>query len=184
MRVNAHITGVLLMVAAVSSIGLIPALTRDVGGSVELPFSDIEVPAQDKDVLVVFAGFPGCGNTCPTTLMFLDRAYREVNDERLGVAFLNVLLHTPSEVSRDYARGFNDEFIGYSVTPERKTALYTQMGLMADGSIESVSDHKANIFIYGREDSRWLLKSVYQKTPSHDDLVAHLRDVLRDSGRS
>ena len=184
MRAQTHIVGVLLLVAAISSVGLIPVLTRDVGGEVELPFSDGAFQVDGKDWLVVFAGFPGCGQTCPTTLMFLDRAYREVDDERLAVAFLNVLLHTPLSVSEDYAQGFNPEFIGYSVTADERYRLYEQMGLMADDSLTEVADHKANIFLYERDGGRWMLRSVYQTMPSHEKFVAHLRDVLRGSGRS
>ncbi len=184
MRPQQHIAGVLLLVAAISSIGLVPVLTRDVGTRVELPFSDSAFRAEGKEWLVVFAGFPGCGQTCPTTLMFLDRAYREVDDERLAVAFLNILLHTPSTVSEEYAQGFNPEFIGYSVTADERFQLYEQMGLMADDTLAEVADHKANIFLYQRDGSEWLLKSVYQTMPSHEELVAHLRDVLRGPGRS
>lgn len=184
MRTASHIKGISLLVASVASIALLPVLTRDVRGDVELPFSNEVFAPSGEEVLVVFAGFPGCSDTCPTTLTALDRVYRSVDSERLGVAFVNVLLHTPQQVSADYAASFNENFIGYSVADEQRAELYSRMGLMAGERIEDVASHKASIFVYQRLDERWMLASVYQKQPDHDTLVAHLRQLLSNSSRS
>jgi cytochrome oxidase Cu insertion factor (SCO1/SenC/PrrC family) len=179
-----HICGALFFVATLSSITLLPGITRDVHAHVPLPFAGAAMNDAEHDVLVVFAGFPGCNDVCPTTLAYLDRAHRKLGDTRVGIAFLNVLIETPPQVSDAYAKSFNSAFFGYTVAPEERAAVYRQMGLQADERPERVAEHKASLFIYTRKGAGWALRRVLTTPPSMESFVAQVVDLAGDVRRS
>ena len=184
MRAYVHIGGALFFIATLSSISLLPGITRDVHAHVPLPFAEGALSDASHDVLVVFAGFPGCNDVCPTTLAYLDRADRELDDTRVGFAFLNVLIDTPTQVSDAYAKSFNPTFVGYTVARDERADVYRRMGLKTDERPELIAEHKASLFIYTRSGADWALRRVLTTPPSMESFVAQIVDLAGGARRS
>lgn len=178
MRKLHHLLGCTLLAGVIVTASALPLLVGEVDATVSLPFGGEAEMEAGKDVLVVFAGFPGCSDICPTTLSYLSRVHEKVDDPRLAVAFLNILFDTPEQESRDYARAFNPDFIAYSPDISAQQALYQQMGLLGSTERSEVANHSGNTFVYQRSGGQWLLQRVYAVLPQEAGMASDIQEIL------
>lgn len=145
---------------------------------VPLPFSDWPVESDEKKILLVFAGFPGCADTCPSALSSISAAYRALQDERLSIAFLNILHTASHQPARDYAKRFHPAFHGYSLQAHQREALLDTLGVKGGHTLQDVARHTGNVFLFTKTERQWVLKRIIRELPAHRVFVSQLREML------
>ena len=172
-----HLAGVSLLALAFGSLALLGLLPTRGAPGIELPFLDAASPP----VVVAFAGYPGCGTVCPTSLALLGEVARGIDSAqrgRLGLLFVNVERDTPAYVTERYARAFHPEFRGYSVTSESAASVYRELSLASYASREQAAAHPGLVYVFAREGIDWRIERVYRRTPGSQELRRDLEQLL------
>jgi len=170
-----HLLGASLLSLCAAFLIALPVLGRDVGHRVALPPSLGALAPPEARLLLVFAGFPGCGDTCPTTLRFLSTVYDGLpaaTRSRTGVTFVNILADTPPELSTAYARSFHPEFAGFSLTAGNRRVFYEELGIRAGTRSAELAAHPGTLYLLHRDDAEgaWSLVRHYRRLPDGDRL--------------
>jgi len=176
-----HLTGALLLALAVAFLLALPVLGRDAEHRVDLPHSITTLAPPQARQLLVFAGFPGCGNVCPTTLRFLGAVYDDLTPAtraRTAITFVNILADYPQDLSTAYARSFHQDFLGYSLTSSNRRVFYEQLGIRAGTSPGELAAHPGTLYLLQRDagDAPWILERHYRSLPDRDRLRQDLDD--------
>ncbi|AQX20019.1 SCO family protein [Bartonella sp. WD16.2] len=102
----------------------------------------------------IFFGFTMCPESCPTTLINLDRWLTEIgpNTDKLGIWFVTIdpERDTP-EVLRDYLSNFTNNIMGISGDPEKVHKMVSSFNIVAE-KVPGINgnytyDHTAAIFL-------------------------------------
>lgn len=164
-----HVVGIGLIVLMIGGVATLLGTPLNVKANLPLPFIDQKIPKKSYRALLLFAGFPGCSDICPTTLQAFDHIYREIGEDNLLVVFVNILLGLSEEESMAYAKSFNPHFRGFNVSENSRKALYSKLGLYSSYSRDEVNNHTGNVFLFRRNGNDWTLHGIY---PDASDLRA------------
>ncbi len=182
--IQQHVLGSLLLIVALSVLGLVPLLPARGASGLDAPFLN---DAQ-RDIVVAFAGFPGCGTVCPTSLALMANAYRGLElpqNRRPELLFINIQRDFDQDATDIYARAFHPDFGSHAVTSGDANTIYQSLSLTSYADVTSSTAHSGYIYIFVRDSFGWRIEDVYRTTPSE----RHLRDRLQrlaqrsDSGR-
>lgn len=169
-----HAVGGGLVVVALASLMLVPYLPTTATHGTGLGFLE-----QINDpVVLAYAGFAGCGDTCPTRLAMLGGVYdkySETGATDLALLFINVQRDTPDAVTTAYARAFHDRFTGYSVSSDRADEVYRELALLTFDDSGRAARHSDYVYIFTYTDQEWRIHKVYRRVPGADRLLHDLQ---------
>lgn len=178
MTARHHITGFALVLSALATLALIPLVSADVRAHVPLPFDAALESRQDHEVMLLFAGFPGCAGVCPTTMSQLAATKREA-DKRFGaqflsVAFVNLHFDATDAASARYATAFHPDFIGLSTPAALGGKLKRALGQSGSTNVVDLQRHRGNVYLYTRSETQWRMKKVFSQLPLPIQLAEQL----------
>lgn len=160
-----HAAGITLIILAFASLAAMSALPGSSEKKYQLPF----LPDSGKTAHLVFAGFPGCGNICPTSMSLLKRVYSDIADDAKflppDVTFVNVELSTPLSVSMQYAQSWHKDFRGYSIHKDEANTVYKELAVQSYSTSKESSAHQGYIYLFNRDNEAWKLVQAYAKPP-------------------
>lgn len=172
-----RVAGAGLLLLAVLAPGLLPLLPARSDSSVELGFlAEFEQPA-----VIAFAGYAGCGTTCPTRLAVMARAGAMVGPEAAGLAFVDVDETADPAASLRYARAFHPEFRSFTVDDVLASALRGELAVPTFADTRDRPGHPGNVFLFERIERGWRIAAVYRRAP---DPARIARDVRAIAGRA
>ncbi len=170
-----HFAGISLILLALSSLFLLSALPSSSVKPVVLPFLNKSLASSH----LVFAGFPGCGDICPTNMLVLKQVaehFVATNQfDSPDITFVNVELDMPHEISEMYAKSWHESIYGYSITSREADSIYSEIALRSFNETQDQKFHSGRIYLFQHVKGYWNINRVYQKTPSSSTII---RDVV------
>lgn len=134
--------------------------------------------------VVLFFGYTGCPDVCPTTLLRLSNALNQLGKERQDVQVVFVSVDperdTPERASA-YARAVDPAFIGLSGTPDQIADVAAKYGIYyakAEGSEATgyLVDHSATVTVL---DDRGRVELLWSPTVTAPEMAEDLDALLR-----
>ena len=180
MNLRHHILGIAALLAASAILLGLPLVSADVRRDTPAPLANWLPDVHTQDVLLLFAGFPGCQGACPTTLRQLatlkSHADQRNDTRRLGVVFLNLHLDTGRAGATAYAQSFHPAFIGVAASDASAPQLQRLIAQTGSNTLSDLLRHRANVYLYHPVDGQWTLARVFPTLPDAaallDDLAA------------
>ena len=176
-NVRKHLVGVLLLLFALSTLGLMTLLPSSSKADIDLPFLN----TTQKSLVLAFAGFPGCSTTCPISLNVLGDVYRNFNSEgngmKMGITFINIKLDTPHDITDSYAKSYHREFSSYSVNSKEAYGIYKALSLQTFKNAKDSTHHTGYIYMFVKELDRWRIQHVYRQIPSSVEIISDLNKL-------
>ena len=159
-----------------------------------LPASDFTLTDQNgrpfrlserqSDLTLLFFGYAGCPDVCPTTLAVWNQVYESLGDEAGRVRFILVTVDperdTPERM-KQYLAVFNPDFIGLTGTPDELETIYETYGIYREKDTESET---AAGYLVSHTGSAYVLDARLQRILLHrfgtpaEDIVHDLRQLL------
>lgn len=171
-RWQSHAAGITLIILAISSLAAISALPDFSEKDYQLPF----LPNSGKTAHLVFAGYPGCGSICPTSMALLKHVYSDIADKAEfpppDVTFVNVELSTPLSVSMQYAQTWHKDFRGYSIQKDEAKTIYKELAVQSYSTNQDSSAHQGYIYLFSRKNQAWTLVHAYSQTPEVGEIIS------------
>lgn len=175
-----HLTGCCLLCVLLASPLIFSSTYNISAAKVTLPrHSNVETV--DSDFLVVFAGFIGCSDYCPTSLQKLSYVLDSLPDGSLTIAFLNIVKGIPHRISDAYAKSIDERFIGYTVSSDNGhvTELYQSLGISTGDTPSSVRNHPSRVYLFKKSNTnKWILTVSHSALPSVDSYTKEIYSLL------
>jgi cytochrome oxidase Cu insertion factor (SCO1/SenC/PrrC family) len=146
------------LVGAIIAIVLLPASTNKV---VTLP--NYDYPTSH---VIVFFGFPTCNGACPMTLGYLAKLTQQWNSEQgemPQVLFINIDKDSTQYASMEYAKAYNQHFIGHMPSDEEFAQYKSDFGLNIH-KLKNDITHMARSYLLKKEQGEWTIKKAYNPT--------------------
>jgi len=176
-KAGEHLAGVLLLLIAISLLGLMALLPSRSDSHIDLPFLN----TSQKSVVLAFAGFPGCDTICPVSLSVLSDVYRTLNSEnssmKVEVMFINIQLDTPDVITNAYAKSYHPNFSSYSVKSKEVYGIYKALSLRTFEKTQDPYSHTGYIYVFARSLDKWNIEHVYQQIPSSTKIISDLNKL-------
>lgn len=172
-----HLAGASLAVCAIATLGLLAFLPSQSAASVELPFLDEHMPP----LVLAFAGYPGCGTICPTSLAAMSEAWRGIDEagrNRAALLFVNIERDAAEDVSSAYARAFHPDFRAWAVSADSAAGVYRALALRSFESREQAAAHSGFIYLFARDGADWRIERVYRRSPDAAELRRDLLAII------
>ena len=176
-----------LLLACAAALALAaPAAAAPVGGDstlIDARGKRVSLRDYRGKVVLLYFGFVGCPDICPTDLMTIGKAVRALGRDALGVQPVFVTLDPKRDtrpILREYTRAFHPRFVALtgSEAQVRKVAEAYEVAFkkvpLAGGTGYTI-DHTAGILIIGR-DGRYV--DTFPQGMPADRLARRLADVL------
>ncbi len=173
-----HAGGVLLLAASLLCLSLLPYLPTRAAHSTVLPF----LQDREGEVVLAYAGFAGCGDTCPRGLATLAAAYdlhTVSGSASLDLLFINVQRHAPAESTRAFAQAFHERFQVYTIGNDVAEYVYDELSLRSFDDNGRAAYHSDYVYVFTRHADSWRIERVYRQFPTIERLVADLRQLSR-----
>lgn len=165
-----HVVGVTMMLLTAGSLALIPLLPAKSESTIDLPF----LSGIDSQVVIAFAGFPGCSTSCPTALRAMATAYEQSLTPDVQLVFINVERHARNDLTTQYARAYHESFSGVTLTQSTASLFARELGLRSFGSTEAALAHSNNIYVLRRERDGWHIAEILRSSLQTQPLVASI----------
>ena len=163
--IRQNVLGFCLLLIALLTLGALPFLPARGASGLNLPFLD----AADRDVVVAFAGYPGCSTVCPTSLALMADAHRRLEvpqGRKPELLFINVQRDSRHDSTMAYARAFHQDFRGHTVTSRDADVIYRSLALASYADDDaSAGAHSGFIYIFVRDTAGWRIEHVYRSLP-------------------
>ena len=152
------VLSLLLWLLLIGFIALIPWIPFSVDKKVNAAFLENITPKK----AIVFFGFQGCDNTCPTTLMLLANLVESDKGlaELAQIIFIDVDVNSSSEAADRFAKMFHASFIGYHPTKNEIDILIAEFGLNVKQKGTQIS-HQGRTYQLEKKSGQWWLTKVY-----------------------
>ena len=174
-----HVGGVLLIAVALMFLAIVPLLPTRAAQPGSLPF----LQDQDEAIVLAYAGFPGCGDTCPRGLAALASAHsihEAAGGASTSLLFINVQRNTPEGLSEAFARAFHDEFRAYDVGASDAEALYDTLALRTFNDAGQAAYHSNFVYLFAKRKTGWQIEKVYRRFPSIERMAADLQQLAHE----
>ncbi len=166
------VLSLLLWVLLIGFILLLPWLPLAVEKEISATFLD-DITANKA---IVFFGFRGCDDTCPTTLMVLANLLKAETRvvEQPQVIFIDVDSNSSTDAADNFAKLFHPRFIGYHPTKAELKVLIAEFGLNVKQRGSQIN-HKGRTYQLQKQQGQWQLTKAYNpNTFTVDTLIANL----------
>ena len=134
-----------------------------------IPFSSLETQKTlsvdvfetiEQDRAIVFFGFTGCGDVCPASLTILRRwraaADESHSDDLPAIVFIDIDNNSSAAKADDYAKSFDERFIGLHADAQTLPVLMDDFGLNVLQSGEDIQ-HQGRTYIIEKRAQQWAL---------------------------
>lgn len=157
--------------------------SADTQGRIEID-KDVRAPflKSDKKNLLVFFGYVGCGDVCVPAMEKLKRLYESDEfislKEHTDVFFVNIIADYEETQSDLFAKYFNDDFKGISLSKkeirniDRNFGVYFAKDLKDDTKL----DHTDHLYLIKNGSGILKLKSIYFMHPLQTDKI--IKDII------
>lgn len=169
-----HAGGAILLALALALVSLIPYLPSRAAHGTVLPF----LYDRNGSVVLAYAGFPGCGDTCPRGLASLAEVYTQhqaSGGTGIELLFINVQRNAPDSSTRSFAEAFHAAFDIYTVGETEAEDIYRQLALRSYDEAGGAVYHSDYVYIFKRQANDWHIEKVYRSFPSIDRLLSDVR---------
>lgn len=121
--------------------------------AIEIPFLPIT-----NNTALIFFGFPACHSACPTTLTQLNTLLNSLPPQAIkpNVVFVNIDGSSTLANTQEYAKNFNEYFIGYKPTQAQLASMKQAFGLNIENSELNIK-HRARVYLIAKEQGQWFL---------------------------
>ncbi|MEL7312327.1 MAG: SCO family protein [Pseudomonadota bacterium] len=170
-----HAVGALLLFATLGSLAVLPNLPATASGSIELEFLD----GRDAEVVVAYAGFPGCSTSCPTALAAMASAFGQAADSDVDLVFINVERDARETLTQQYARAFDPRIEGITLTRHTSQQFMNQLGLQTYESTRSALAHSNHIYVFRHRDGVWRISDIVRQVTSANQLRERVTSATR-----
>ena len=128
---------------------------------------------EKKDITILYFGFTGCSNICIIALNQLNNLYKTIDDEKVSVYFINLLTDVEENLSNDYAKSFNKNFIGLDFTKQELFKITSKLKVNFAPSLLNKEEinHTGFLYLLEKKDKTFVQKYVYTNTPYDLDLI-------------
>ncbi|MEJ2045841.1 MAG: SCO family protein [Reinekea sp.] len=162
------IWGVFLFLLAISLTFIIPTISLSINKPVDVPF----LADTDAKNALVFFGFPGCGDICPTSLLTLrDVSFAtSANHISLAVVFVDIDRNSSSAQADNYAKQFHPEFIGVKPSSTEMQQFNADFGL----NFQQVGDkieHRGRTYLLRKLEQQWYLVKSYNPGQFDSEMI-------------
>jgi len=150
--------GVSLWLVLIAFIVSIPLVPMSIDKAMSVSFLD----TSGSDSALVFFGFRGCSDLCPTTLVKL-RELTNLQDNiarRPQVIFVDIDAHSDISQASTYARQFHPSFIGLHFNAVQLAKISYQFGLNIKVNNDQIY-HLGKTYLLRRELGDWRLVKAY-----------------------
>lgn len=164
----------MLVGAALVTMLLVPYLPTSAALNSELRF----LQEQNAPVVLAYAGFAGCGDTCPRGLASLAEIYKQntsTSGPAMELLFINVARNTPVTATQAFARGFHEEFNVYTISADDADDVYDELSLVSYDDDGQAAYHSDFVYLFMRQSGRWRIEKVYRRFPTHNRVLADLQ---------
>ncbi len=165
-----HAVGVVMLLLTAGSLALIPLLPAKSETTLDLPF----LSGIDADIVIAFAGFPGCSTSCPTALRAMATAYEQSPEPVAQLVFINVERHARNDLTTQYARAYHESFVGVTLTQSTASLFARELGLRSFDSTKAALAHSNNIYVLRRESDGWHIAEVLRSSLQTQPLIASI----------
>ena len=172
MKKNAF--GIVLWLFLIAIIFVIPL--APISSKTEIPAPPV---ATAIDQVLVFFGYTHCNSVCPMVLSQLNQVVREAASEqgRPQVLFVNLSKGDSPDLSSQYARSFNEAFIGIQPTVDELDLYIAHYGLNFTSQGDDLV-HRGRTYLITRQSNHWYLTKTYP--PSNNLTALILRDLRNE----
>lgn len=146
------------LVGVIIAVALLPATTNKM---VTLPDYDYPTP-----YVIVFFGFPTCNGACPMTLGYLAKLTQEwdrAHGEMPQVLFINIDKDSTQYASMEYAKAYDQHFIGHMPSEKEFIRYKSDFGLNIH-KLKNDITHMARSYLVKQEQGAWTIKKAYNPT--------------------
>jgi len=111
---------------------------------------------------VVFFGFRGCSDVCPTTLVILKQLFdsQQNTSKWPQVVFVDIDAHSDSAQASSFAKQFHSSFVGVHLRAKELTEVSAKFGLNIKQQDDKIL-HLGKIYLLERKAQQWSLVKVY-----------------------
>lgn len=120
------------------------------------------LPIQSKnETILLYFGYPGCGKSCPDTLMKLSAEF-SLRPYSAELLFINILKDTQEGISQNYARAYHKSFRSPSLTKLEKQDLMNRFNIQQEDTFAADLKHSNYLFLLHNNGNRqWTLKYAF-----------------------
>ncbi len=163
-----NIWGAFLLLLAICLTFIIPTLSLSTSKPIDVPF----LAGTDAKNALVFFGFAGCSNTCPTSLAVLRDASLAASDNQnsLAVVFVDIDRNSSPVKAASYAKQFHPKFIGVNPSFTEMEKLSADFGL----NFQQVGDkieHRGRTYLLTKLEQRWYLVKSYNPGQFDSEMI-------------
>ena len=150
--------GVILWLSLLGTIVAITTLPITTNKAVDIDF----LPAKDDTKALIFFGFNGCSDVCPTTLAILrDLLLLEEDQSQWPqLLFIDIDQTSSSQNANDYAQQFHPHIKGYQPSQGEFASLVRQFGLTIEQKDKRI-DHLGRLYLLHKKSQSWFLVKTY-----------------------
>lgn len=163
-----------LVLSAPFAIGQLPARS-------EHPVQLALVDETDAELLVAYAGFPGCSTSCPVALVNLARTYEQLPAQATEIVFINVERDASVPLAEVYARAFHPDFQAKTLGRAEAALFYRELGIRSYDSVRQALVHRNLIYVLRRQADAWSVVELIDGSESPSSLLERIRQHLPET---
>lgn len=147
--------------------GMLQAMKLPTDSSKKLPFSELNTIKSDR--LVLFLGFPQCGDVCPSTL-----AKIKTIQPQPTLLFIDIQPLPSKTMTQQYVKLFSSEFTAWTPTAKERITLASIFPQEFPSTYGGWIEHQARLYIAERNLSGWYLTRSFPSTLSAVEMYQYI----------
>ncbi|MGF1719070.1 SCO family protein [Vibrio kyushuensis] len=168
---NKHIVvGSLLFLALVSFVFALPFIPQSTSKLIKPSFLE----SIETQHALVFFGFQGCSDACPTALAKLSHLKNTQGSTDAQLVFVDIDTNSSQQRAEAFAKTFHHSFIAYHLDNETQSGIDNLFGLKHDQTGAQIT-HQGKTYLLTKKNQEWLVSKVYNpKSFSINDIRREL----------
>lgn len=138
---------------------------------------------EKKPIVLLYFGYTGCSNICIMALNQLDNLYKELEQEKVSIYFINLLTNVEKDLTNKYVKSFNEDFIALDFDKKSLYEITSKLKINFAPSLLNSQEinHSGFLYLFQRNNNNFMQKYVYTNTPYDIKLIKNDIDkILKD----
>lgn len=157
-----HLLGIALLLLSFSWLFVLPWLPLKVHKNIHAEL----LPHNHGDYALVFFGFPGCTDICPSSLQAMadiQQRYQHIAPSTtVDLVFVNLMAALPHSSAFAYAQKIHPNFIVYPHSADHLEPLIKQFGAQLQGNEANIWQHSGYIYLLKNVSETWQIHYIYR----------------------
>lgn len=147
--------------------GMLQAMKQPTDSNIKLSFSELKTVKSDR--MILFFGFPQCGDMCPATLAKITQIQPQPS-----LMFIDIQPLPSKTVTEQYIQQFSPEFAAWTPTAQERLQLADIFPQEFPRTYGDRVEHQARLYVAEKNPSGWYLTRSFPSSVSPDEMYDHI----------